>query len=242
MMMMKIRGTHIPEKILKARNRRISEAALLEMVYQIFEADEQIREDILERLQENRDEISNDFYFDKLEAGRIFHLDDIEKICIEYRLRFLNSAYFKAPLPYEAISRIKEVEKQHETTLKGFKIMAPATLFKLENADDPLLFAPIGNNYYYLIHSWGKDLHPFRKLLMWPFRHLENFMFFLLVLSLLLTSLIPEGMFSEKQSTTESIIIFFFMFKWVTGLAIFYGFKYGKNFSSAIWQSKYYNA
>ena len=115
-------------------------------------------------------------------------------------------------------------------------------MFKLENADDPLLFAPIGNQYFYLIHSWGRDLHPLRKLFMWAFRQLENFMLFLFVMSFFLASLIPQGMFSKEQTTTEFIIIFFFMFKWVTGLAIFYGFKFGKNFSADIWQSKYYNA
>lgn len=241
-MMMRFRPTHIPDKILEARRKRIPEAALLTQVQEIFEKQARLDLEITSRLEDGGNNNSNDFDFDKLETNRIFHLSDIEKICIEYRLRFLNSAYFKATMPYEALSRIKELEKEHQTTLKGFRIMAPATLFKLENADDPLLFAPMGNDYYYLIHSWGKDLHPLRKLLMWPFRHLENFMFFLLVLSLFLTSLVPQGMFSQEQTTTEFFIIFFFMFKWVTALAIFYGFKFGKNFSSAIWQSKYYNA
>lgn len=239
---MKLRGTHIPEKILRARNARVTQDALMEMVHEIFEAEGQKEQAILERLSDGGDIESNSFIFEKLEAGRIFHISDIEKICIEYRLRFLNATFFKVPLPYEAISKIKEVEKQHNTQLKGFKIMAPAKVFKLENADDPLLFAPIGNEYYYLIHSWGRDLHPFRKILMWPFRHLENFMFFLLLLSLALTCMIPNGIFSQEQTTTEFFIIFFFMFKWVTALAIFYGFKFGKNFSSAIWRSKYYNA
>ncbi|MCM4159575.1 hypothetical protein FHG64_16290 [Antarcticibacterium flavum] len=241
-MMMKLRPTHIPDKILEARRKRIPEEVLLAQVREIFEKQAGLDMEITNRLQDGDGNDSNDFDLDKLESHRIFHLSDIEKTCIEYRLRFLNSAYFKAKMPYEAISRIKELEKQHHTTLRGFRIMAPATLFKLENADDPLLFAPIGNDYYYLIHSWGKDLHPFRKLLMWPFRQLENFMFFLLLLSLFLTFLVPQGMFSPQQTTTEFFIIFFFMFKWVTALAIFYGFKFGKNFSSAIWQSKYYNA
>lgn len=240
--MMKIRGTHIPEKILKARNKRIPVPAFLEIVQKIFEEESKKDNRILEVFEADFDNVRNELEFDLLETNRIFHIADIEKICVEYRLRFLNSSLYKAPLPYEAIARIKEIEKAHNIQLIGFKMMAPASLFKLENADDPLLFAPMGNDYYYLIHSWGKDLHPFRRMLMWPFRHLENFMFFLLALSFLLAFLVPDGLFGKEQSTTEFIIIFFFMFKWVTGLAIFYGFKCGKNFSSAIWQSKYYNA
>lgn len=242
-MKMKIARTHIPEKILQFRNKRIPQAVLLEQVQKIFEEESSKEEKILRNIQADFNDFeSNDFDFDHLETEKIFHLADIERICIDYRLRFLNTHLFKGELPYEAISKIKILEKTHQTELKGFKIMAPAKLFKLKNADDPLLFAPMGNDYYYLIHSWGRDLHPLRKLMMWPFRHLENFIVLLLAVSLFLTYLVPEGMFSKEPTNSEFIMVYFFMFKWIAGLAIFYGFKMGKNFSSAIWRSKFYNA
>lgn len=215
----------------------------MEQVQKIFEEEDLKEENVLQNLQADSEEFeANDLNFDLLESEKIFHLADIERMCIDYRLRFLNTNLFKGDLPYEAISKIKNLEKIHQTELRGFKIMAPAKLFKLKNADDPLLFAPMGNEYYYLIHSWGRDLHPFRKLMMWPFRHLENFIVFLLAISLFLTSLVPDGMFSQELTTSEFMMIFFFMFKWVAGLAIFCGFKMGKNFSSAIWRSKFSNA
>ncbi|MEC9195952.1 MAG: hypothetical protein VYD13_05110, partial [Bacteroidota bacterium] len=37
----------------------------------------------------------NNFDFDKLETQRIFHLNQIRKVCIDYRLRFLDLKYFK---------------------------------------------------------------------------------------------------------------------------------------------------
>jgi len=100
----------------------------------------------------------------------------------------------------------------------------------------------MGNDYYYLIHKWGKDLSIFRKLFMWPFKTLENFVISLLAGSFLVALMVPDGMFSPEQSTTQFFMIFFFIFKWIAGLAIFYGFKYGKNFNTEIWQSRYYNA
>ena len=96
----------------------------------------------------------NQFDFDQLETNRIFHRDAIKKICIDYRLRFLNLSYFKSDVPVEAIERIKALEKSHKTEVKHMKIVAPSKLFRLKNADDPLLFVPIGNDYYYLIHKW----------------------------------------------------------------------------------------
>jgi hypothetical protein len=242
MMKMKLRRTNISEKILKLRNKRIPEAALMDEVQKILEEESAKDEKILNALQENCEDESNHFYFDLLSTNKIFHISDIEKICITYRLRFLNSSLFKGELPYEAISKIKQLEEEHKISLKAYKIMAPSQFFKLKNADDPLLFAPIGNQYYYLIHSWGRDLHPLRKLMMWPFKHLENFIVLLLLLSLFFTALIPDGMFSQHQTTSQFLIIYLFMFKWISGMAIFFGIKKGMNFSSAIWNSKYFNA
>lgn len=239
---MKLRRTNISEKILQLRNKRISEAALMDEVQKILDEESAKDEKILNALQENCEDTSNRFYIDLLVADKIFHLSDIEKICITYRLRFLNSSLFKGNLPYEAISKIKQLEEQHKTSLKAYSIMAPAKFFRLRNADDPLLFVPIGNQYYYLIHSWGRDLHPLRKLMMWPFKHLENFIVLLLFLSLILTALIPNGMFSPHLTTSQFLIIYLFMFKWISGLAIFFGFKKGLNFSSSVWNSKYFNA
>jgi len=239
---MKLRRTNISAKILKLRNKRIAEAALMDEVQKILEEESAKDEKILNALQENCEDESNHFYFDLLSTNKIFHISDIEKICITYRLRFLNSSLFKGELPYEAISKIKQLEEEHKISLKAYKIMAPSQFFKLKNADDPLLFAPIGNQYYYLIHSWGRDLHPLRKLMMWPFKNLENFIVLLLLLSLFFTALIPDGMFSQHQTTSQFLIIYLFMFKWISGMAIFFGIKKGMNFSSAIWNSKYFNA
>lgn len=120
--------------------------------------------------------------------------------------------------------------------------MAPSKLFKLEDKDDPLLFAPIGNGYYYLVDKWGNDLHPFRKLLVWPFKNLVNLTLFVVLISYLVTLMVPEGLFSKKNTTAEFWIIFFFMFKCIASVVIFYGFALGKNFNPAIWNSKYFNA
>ncbi|WBL24788.1 hypothetical protein [Zunongwangia sp. HGR-M22] len=244
-MMMNLPRTNIEKQLLKSRNKRKKEDHFLQEIHSIFKENDKIETAILHKIENggNAEDI-NFFNFDLLETNRIFHISDIEKICVNYRLRFLSSKYFKAKIPYDAIMAIRKLENDHKTSLKGFRIIAPAHLFKLDNADDPLLMAPMGNEYYYLVHKWGNDLHPFRKLLMWPFKKLENFIFSMLVLSLAITFLIPDKLFfhAGEQSLSEFLMILFFVFKWVGGLAIFYGFKKGKNFSETIWESKYYNA
>ncbi|WP_233565310.1 hypothetical protein [Aquimarina sp. AD10] len=234
--------TNIEKKLnlLRAKNADLS--TWRQQVQNIFNAEKQHEDQILKNLDTLVKETSNTFDFDQLETSRIYHIDQIKKICIDYRLRFLDSKYFKGKLPNEAIFAIKDLEKKHETELRGFKIIAPSKLFKLENADDPLLFAPMGNDYFYLVHKWGNDLHPLRKMMMWFFKSFENLLILTFLVSLLLTFMVPNGMFSKTSDTSTFIMIFFFMFKSVAAVVLFYGFALGKNFNTAIWNSKYFNA
>jgi hypothetical protein len=235
--------TNLKTQLNKAKFKTTSNEDILKQVHEVLKQVDDRNDQILDEMNSGDAADFNHFDVDKLQSSEIYHIDQIEKICVNYRLRFLDSKYFKGKLPYEAISKIKTLEEEHETNLKGFKIMAPSKLFKLENADDPLLFAPIGNDYYYLIHKWGNDLSPFRRLMMWPFKTFENFMCFVLLSALVCTMLVPNGFFmSEDNLTTEFILLFIFMFKWIGGIALYYGFAKGKNFNTAIWRSKYYNA
>jgi len=235
--------TNLKDQLDRVKFKKTSNEDILKEVEFIFSNVDAENDTILNKIASGDDMNFNDFNIDKLESSKIYHIKQIEQICINYRLRFLDSKYFKGKLPYEAISKIKTLEEEHETDLRGFKIMAPSKLFKLENADDPLLFAPIGNDYYYLIHKWGNDLSPFRRIMMWPFKTFENFVFFVLFSALIGTFLVPSGFFmNEDNLTTEFILLYLFMFKWIGGISIYYGFAKGKNFNTAIWRSKYYNA
>tara|TARA_R110002020_G_scaffold327612_2_gene543545 strand:+ start:485 stop:1207 length:723 start_codon:yes stop_codon:yes gene_type:complete len=236
---MLLKRTNIHAKLLRERQRRLGEVEILKQVAQILQNDTNHEERILETLNLPNNGNTNNFDVDLLESERIFHKDEIKKICINYRLRFLDTKYFKGPFPQETINKIKQVERQHEISLKGFKIIAPSKMFVLRKADDPLLFAPISNDYYYLVDKWGKDLHPLRKWMMWPFKSFENLVFTVLLSSIVATMLVPDGLFTKKQTLSQDIMVFFFIFKSIAAIVIFYGFALGKNFNTAIWQSKF---
>jgi len=238
---MLLKRTNIEEKLRDLRKDDEVSNAILKEVHTILQADSVSRERIAGNLNGGNSAIVNAFDFDLLETEQIYHIDQIKKICIDYRLRFLNSKYFKGEIPAEAISKIKRLEQDHNLEVQGFKIIAPSKLFKLEDKDDPLLFAPIGNNYFYLVHKWGNDLHPLRKWLMWPFKSIINLTLLTVVVSYFVTTLVPEGLFSKSSSSAEFWIVFFFMFKCIASVVIFYGFALGKNFNPAIWNCKYFN-
>ena len=181
----------------------------------------------------------NSFDFEKLDPNKIYSINTIKSVCIDYRLRFLDIKYFKNKLPNEVFQKIKSLEKTHNTNIGDFKIMAPSALFRLEKTDDPLLFVPLGNNYYYLVHKWGNDLHPFRKLIMWPFKNIWNLLFTILLFSFLVTEITPLTLFTKTPNTSSYWMLLFFMFKAIASVVLYFGFALGKNFNPAIWNNKY---
>lgn len=237
-----LKRTNIAAELAKVTERKYPQDSILKEISLYLQEDEPREVTSIPALRTTAGPGNNSFVFDKLESSRICHLREIREICIDYRLRFLDLKYFKGALPREAEEEIFRLEDEHGIRLQGFKILAPSRLFKLEDKDDPVLFAPIGNGYFYRVHKWGNDLHPFRKLYAWPFKNIVNLALVVLALSYLLTLLIPDGLFSPRGATAEFWIIFFFMFKSIAAVVIFYGFALGKNFNPAIWNSKYYNA
>lgn len=237
-----IERVNLKHTLEKYRDSQISEEDILEQVKSLLKSREDKDQQILERLRNGGPPEENHFEFDLLQSSRIFHITHIENICVTYRLRFLDTKFFKGPLPPQVFIEIKDLEQRHQLSLQGFRIMAPSKNFRLENADDPMLFAPIGNGYYYLIHKWGNDLSPFRKALMWPLKNIENLLIFTVIFSFLITFVLRELFFSQYSSTSEFIMLLMFTFKSMVGLLVFYGVALGKNFSSGIWNSKYFNS
>ena len=190
----------------------------------------------------NQQFFSLEYDISKLNSDNLFHVNQIRKICIDYRLRFLDVKLFKGKIPNEALKKLDQFKNNHPNLNFELRIMAPSKLFELENYDDPLLFASLGDGYYYLIHKWGNDLSFFRKLSVWPFKNLVNILIFISIISLLITAMVPGNIFYyENNPGAEFFITFLFILKSVIAIFIYYGFSLGKNFNEFIWNRKYFN-
>ena len=183
-----------------------------------------------------------EYNISKIDSNKLFHVNQIKKICIDYRLRFLELNLFKGKVPKKAYQNLEKFKADHPNLKFDLKIMAPSKLFELENYDDPLLFASLGNGYYYLIHKWGNDLSFFRKISVWPFKNLVNIIIFISIISLVITALVPGNIFYyDGKPGTQFFITFLFILKSVIAIFIYYGFSLGKNFNEFIWNRKYFN-
>ena len=225
------------EELIHERNKQISSNELTSILKNIWAKENSRKERISQTLNDVNNANFNQLKFDEMQTKNIFHKDTIKNICIRYRLRFLDSNLFKGDYPKNITKIISDIEKKHETNLNNFMIMAPSKLFKIKSPDDPILFIPIGNDYYYLVHKWGEEFNYFRKLLVLPFKNIDNLTIFSILVSVLFAFIgkliIPSLTFSEV------FILFLFLVKGFIFIFFYTFFLTRKNFNESIWNSKY---
>ncbi len=223
---------------------RDQQSRLMDQVEEVLQAASESDKDISERLDgsSNLTHHQNLIHF---EGENIFSLSQIRNVCIRYRLRFLDSSCFRSEFPYEAIIKIKELEKRSGIKIDSFKIMAPSKSFDLENINkDPLLFAKVSNQTFILIHKWGNDLAWFHRLAAWPFQSFKTLIISLTVLCFAFSFSLPASIMHILNFQSEvylRIWLAIHTFIGMLGISLWLGISFDKSFSSMNWESKYYN-
>ena len=92
---MLLKRTNIEEKLSLITHKDNAQEDLIASVYELLKKDTEKEERIQKKLAGNARGIQNNFDFDQLDTNNIYHIEQIKQICIEYRLRFLDSKYFK---------------------------------------------------------------------------------------------------------------------------------------------------
>ena len=225
------------EELLQERKKQISTDDLTSLLKNIWTKEDSKKERITQSLKDTNKRGFNQLKFEEMETKNIFHKDTIKNICVRYRLRFLDSNLFKGEYPKNITKIISDIEKKHDTNLNNFMIMAPSKLFKIKSPDDPILFIPIGNDYYYLIHKWGEEFNYLRKLLVLPFKNIDNLTIFSVMVSVFFALL--GKLFIPSLTFSEVFILFLFLVKGFIFIFFYTFFLTRKNFSESIWNSKY---
>ncbi|MGY5351679.1 hypothetical protein ACXGQW_03800 [Wenyingzhuangia sp. IMCC45533] len=182
---------------------------------------------------------SPNFNIDDLNREHIFHISQIKNLCLNYRLRFLDTQYFKGEFPSEAIRQVDLFQKKHQTMVGQFKIIAPSKLFVLKETDDPILFAHLGNGYYYFLHKWGDDMNISRKLKAWPLKNFKNLATLLFLISTLATALTYPYFLKNNFNVGYLFCLWLFYVKGTFAICLYMGVASGKTFSKYCWQSPF---
>ena len=232
-----MRKVNLFEELLSERNKEISSNELKSIVKKIWSNHDSKKDQIRISLNKKNDHKNNQLKFDKMESKNIFHKDTIKKICVRYRLRFLDSNLFKGEYPKNITRIITDLESKHDTSLSNFKIMAPSKLFKIKSPDDPILFVPIGNDYFYLVHKWGKEFNKLRKLMVLPFKNIDNLTIFSILVSVFFA--LVGKLVMPSLTSSEVFILFLFLVKGFIFIFFYMFFLTRRNFSESNWNSKY---
>lgn len=186
------------DELLQAKERQSTDELMVE-VHEILLHEHQRDIGLRHRLSEAEGQRHVDE--GRLDPRRVFDLELIKEVAIKYRLRFLDTKYYKNEYPQEAVYAIKRLEDGLGHELTDFKILAPSSAFELcDTNKDPLLFVPVGNAKYYLVHKWGTDLNMIRRTLYWPFRRPRNLILSLIVLSFVLSCAIPNELIASDNA------------------------------------------
>ncbi len=181
-----------------------------------------------------------------VDPERVFHRDTIKDMCIRYRLRFLPGGLFKGSLPNQAIHALRILERKADAPITSFMVMAPSSRFKLCDSEvDPLLFVPLGNDRYYLLHKWGNDLSPLRAVLNWPLRNAATLAVLVLVLAWFLALLVPTSLITSEPGVgywgAHRILMMFWSTMVCASFTVFGWFAFFGQFSAEAWNSRYFN-
>jgi hypothetical protein len=206
---MKLPAVDLLEALRKERER-CGEDVMLSAVQSVLRAAEAADRDLLRRVAAAG---SQPVPVRVPDDGQVFPLEAIRRTCIAFRLRFLPSSRFRAPVPYEALVRIRELERASDTRIEEFYILAPAPAFHLEKKTDPLLFVPAGEDRFLLVHRWGGELSPLRKVLSLPLRNLRSLLVTVIVCAFLLAAAVPSSWLAwneELSHRTYSVRMYIF--------------------------------
>jgi hypothetical protein len=226
-------------------HERMKQQKLMNKVHDLLEEVQKKDALILQRLKQDHPDKELLLRIDAGDQSRIFSLAEIKNTCIRYRLRFLKSTYFKSEFPYEALMQIKDFEKKYGVEIQNFKIIAPDHAFELENINkDPLLFAQLTDDSYFLLHKWGNDLSWYKKILFLPLQNPIVFFVTLLACCAFGAWLIPVQWMNVMNFESEVYLRLWLgvhMFIMCSGIVLWLGISFSKNFSCNTWDSKYYN-
>lgn len=232
-------GLNLLEVIDKERSNRLKTEKLNQLLEDSFSQEEQLTEEIkqrnLEHVYENK----------ALSSEHVYELDEIKKVCVDYRLRFLDAKLFKGEIPLEVLLNMRNLENEAKIPFKAFKIVAPAELFKLVEKDkDPILFGQLADNRYYFIGKWGKDMNPLRKWLVYPFRDVSTFIKSIFILTALISFSLPSSWMvtsADESSFNIRMVLFFYVLFATTAWSIMYAYPRVKNFNVYLWNSRFFD-
>lgn len=234
-----MQNIHLLDELEKVQTE-FEQQRVLNEVQRILNQELKSEQHVLARIFGQESSPSSNENHHQLDQKRIFDAESIEKLCTNFRLRFLESKLFKGEIPIEALLEIKQLELNNGVKFSSFKIIAPEERFNLKDSTkDPILMAELPNGKYYYIFQWGNDLAWYHRLIKYPFRHMGTLAASSLLVGLFISLLVPSQFADLKSEFFFRFFMFTMSSSLIMTLAIIVGIMNSKDFSENVWNSKY---
>lgn len=224
------------------RRERTKQEELLSEAHRILEGDLFTSKKILQNLgryeqkQEKLDE-------EEVDPAFIFTREDVRKIAMRQRLKFLPSRLYKPEIPYEALLKISHMNEKFRKDLKHFFILSYPLSFESPGSDSAsLLFAQTNYDNFYLLHQWGKHVPWSRQWLYWPLRSFETLLVTVICFTLCVTLILPTNLITLDSKAEYwsgyRAAAFFHLLIFNSGITTYITLTFTRNFSSSVWDRK----
>jgi hypothetical protein len=229
----------IQELTRERRRTRRAEDELVSEARRILRNDLFAEQKILGNLKHYRDSFDV-LDEEELDNSEVFTPDEIRKVAVKHRLKFLDSQMYKPAVPYAALMKIKQLNREHHKDLREFRILScPQAFQDPRSCTSALLFAKTNCDNYYLIQRWGKKIGWTRRLFFWPLRTFENLLLTVILFTLSLTLSLPTALITLDSSagywSGYRAAAFFHLLIFNLGFTAYITFAFAKNFSSSVW-------
>lgn len=239
-----MRDVNLRDALNDAENNPI-ESSLLDKVNDWLRDDAVQDRNILQSIEENP---GNEPLMspENLDSRCVYSREAIERVAVKYRLRFLGTQHYSGEIPQEAISKLRSLQREQNVQTDRYYILAPAAKFKLSDCNqDPLLFLPLSNGKFYLVHQWGNDLKWYRSIMKFPFRSPAALAATVLAFTLLLTIVLPNSMITAESEASffnsGRLVFFFWMNLLMAAILSYLCFAFHFTFSKYNWNSRFFN-
>lgn len=191
----------------------------------------------------NEANISNELEITKvLDSKRIFSINEIRKVSIDYHLRFLDRKHYVAEIPYNVHIKCSAFELRTDKPV-NFNILTEANNFKAKYPNTQhLIFADLGNNEFYFVMKWGNPFSIYRKITSYPFKKFETVLISVLLSALLIAMITPSSLIrthgkAEDYFSMARAAFYFYCVIFFAAVYTYYLVALRKNLNTTEWDN-----
>ena len=185
----------------------------------------------------------NNGQFERCSSNQYYTLEQIKRLSISYRLRFLTVNYYTGEIPCELIFTLKKFEHEHIDSDISYYILAPLSFFfNRDKYSTPLIFGTTDGVRFELICKWGVKTPFYLPILRYPYRNFKSMIISSLLTGCAVAIIISLAGFLNYDSIFKSILMKVPIIILTSGLfstfALCYGLITRTDFSNENWNER----